>query len=317
MSRVLVTGGTGFIGVALCEHLARCGYLVRAALRAERPLPHYIGERVLTGELNSRTDWRAALEGVDVVVHAAARAHVLKETQENAKLYAETNARGTQCLARAAAQAGVRRFVFLSSIKVNGAQTHGRAFRADDEPQPADSYGRSKLEGEAALRRASAASDMEFAIVRSPLVYGPGVRANFLRLMHWVERGRALPFGAINNRRSLVSVWNLVDLIGVLLRHPRAHGKVWLVSDGEDLSTPELIRRLARALDRCPRLLAVAPQFLRLGARLGGRRAELERLCGSLVVDVSPTNELLQWSAPLTVDEALARTAAWYRSTPH
>jgi nucleoside-diphosphate-sugar epimerase len=315
MSRVLVTGATGFIGAALCEHLAAAGHTVRAAMRTRRVPPAGAAESIVTGDLGAATDWAEALQGVDQVVHAAARAHVFGDTPVNAESYLETNARATQCLALAAARAGVRRFVYVSSIKVNGEQTHGRAFRADDAPQPRDVYGRSKLQGETELRRVSATNAMQFAIVRPPLVYGPAVRANFLRLMRWIDRERWLPLGAIRNQRSLVSIWNLVDLIEVLVTHPLASGRVWLVSDGEDLSTPELVFRLARAMHRRPRLVPIPTGLLQLGATILGRKAEAARLSTSLVVDASPAFELLGWSAPLRVDEGLSRTAAWYHAS--
>jgi nucleoside-diphosphate-sugar epimerase len=314
MTRVLVTGATGFVGGALCERLARSGYTVRAAVRTDRGLPPGAAEKVVTEDLGPDTNWQAALTDVDVVVHAAARTHVLRDAAANARLYRQVNAQGTERLAQMAAQARVRRFVYLSSVKVNGEQTYGRAFRATDEPEPGDAYARSKLQAEAALRQVGAASDLQFAIVRPPLVYGPGVRANFLQLMRWVDKQRPLPFAAVANQRSLVSLWNLLDLIDVLMTHPAASGRVWLVSDGEDLSTPELIMRLARALQRKAWLLPVPPRALLLGGALTGKKSELARLCGSLTLDVTPTRELLQWTAPLTVDEALRRTAAWYRS---
>jgi nucleoside-diphosphate-sugar epimerase len=314
MTRVLVTGATGFVGQMLCARLAESGYLVRAALRAPRPLPSCIAEGAVTGSLGTATDWRPALESVDLVVHAAALTHVPRDTP--VEQYDEINAQGTGRLAQAAAAAGVRRFVYLSSIKVNGEENAQRPYRADDTPNPQDGYARSKLEGERQLRRAAAQSGMEAVILRPPLVYGPGVRANFLRLMRSVNRGWPLPFGAIHNRRSLVSVWNLSDLIVTLLRHPRAVDGVWLVSDGEDSSTPDLVRRLARALQRPVRLLPVPPALLQMCGVLAGRRAEMARLCGSLTVCTAATRAL-PWSAPVSMEEALVRTAAWFRAECH
>lgn len=314
MTRVLVTGATGFVGQVLCACLARSGYVIRAALRTDRPVPAWVAETSVVGEIGASTGWQEALDDVELVIHAAGRTHVLHDSAANADLYLETNARGTLRLAQEAAGAGVRRFVYLSSIKVNGEETAGRAYQPGDEPRPLDDYGRSKLRAEAALTSVAADTRMEAVIVRPPLVYGPGVRANFLRLMHWVDRQWPLPFGAVDNRRSLVSVWNLTDLLVNLLVNPAAAGRIWMVSDGEDLSTPELIRRLARAMRRRARLLYVPVSVLQLCASMTGARAEIARLCGSLTVDCAATRADLGWSAPIAMDDALARTASWYRS---
>jgi len=314
MRRVLITGATGLVGRALCPRLAEAGYRLRAALRTDRDLPSCIGEKVVVGDISLVTEWRPALADVDSVVHAAARTHVPRETPQNRALYEAVNAHATRRLAHAAARAGVRRFVYLSSIKVNGEATSQRPYQASDLPDPRDDYGRSKLQGETCLVQAAARTDMEAAIVRPPLVYGPGVRANFLRLMRWVDSQWPLPLGAIRNQRSLVSVWNLCDLIETLLANPRPVAGVWLVSDGEDPSTPDLIRRLGRAMQRVVRLIAVPVPLLQVCATLAGRRAEAARVCGSLRVNITATREGLGWSPPVSMDEALMRTAAWYRA---
>lgn len=314
MTRVLITGATGFVGQVLCEQLALCGYRLRAALRYDRPVPTCIAETAVVGDIGGATEWSRALEGVELVIHAAARTHVLRDVPHNEELFLATNANGTRGLARAAAQAGVRRFVYLSSIKVNGEETTQEPYRASDLPQPRDAYARSKLKGETHLAQAAASSGMQAVIVRPPLVYGCGVGANFLRLMRWIDRRWPLPFGALTNQRSLVSVWNLSDLIVTLLTHQKAAGGVWLVSDGEDLSTPELLRRMGRAMQRTVRLLPVTPRLLRVCGRLAGRGADTARLCGSLRVDMTATGDALHWSRPVSMDEALARTVAWYRS---
>jgi nucleoside-diphosphate-sugar epimerase len=312
--RVLVTGAGGFVGNTLCPMLAQAGYLIRAALRTDRPGPVAAAERVVVGDIGAHTDWTAALRGVDLVIHLAARVHVMQDGADAADLYLETNARGTQRLAAESARHGIRRLVHLSSVKVNGEETQDHAYSGADAPHPLDAYGRSKWQGEKALAAVAAATGLEAVVVRSPLVYGPGVRANFLRLLCWVDRERWLPFGGIRNRRSLVSVWNLCDLLIRLLDHSAATGRTWMVSDGQDSSTPELVRRIARAMGRRARLLPVPAALLRMAAGLLGREAEMRRLCGSLTVDIAPTRELLGWSPPLPMDEGLSRTVGWYRS---
>lgn len=313
MTRVLVTGATGFVGRVLCAHLAQRGYTVRAALRADGPLQEGIAEGCIVGEICGDTDWTKCLERVDVVVHAAGRAHLPNAYGAGAEQYLAVNADGTRQLAEAAGRAGVRRLVFLSSIKVNGEHTTGPAFRAADRAAPHDAYARSKLRAEELLRGAGARSGMEVVVVRPPLVYGSGVRANFLRLLRWVDSGRPLPFGRVRNHRSLVSVWNLSSLVASLLEEPAAAGRLWLVSDGEDLSTAQLAARLARALGRPLQLWPVPVPLLRVCGALIGRGAEVARLCDSLTVDITDTRTLLRWTPPYTVDESLARTVAWYR----
>jgi UDP-glucose 4-epimerase len=312
MTRVLVTGATGFIGGVLCEALARADYLVRGALRTDRAVPVAVAEKVIVGDINSTTDWTQALHGVDLVIHAAARSHVLHPAQSSANLYFETNERGTQRLANVAAQMQVTRFIYLSSIKANGEETSARAYTPSDEPSPQDDYGLSKWHAEQQVAAAAEHAGMEAVIVRPPLVYGPGVRANFLRLLRWVDHGWPLPLGAVRNTRSLVNVWNLCDFLLLVLKHPSAPGRTWMVSDGEDLSTPDLIRRIGTAMDRRVRLLSVPVGFLQLSAGLVGRRGELARLCGSLAVDIAQSRAQLGWSPCVTVDEALQRTVAWY-----
>jgi len=291
------------------------GHVVRAAVRRTAVALTGVAEHVAVGDIGRSTEWRPALAGVDTVIHLAARAHVLHDTDEASALYEETNALGTLCLARAAAETGVRRFIYLSSVKVNGEETDGRPYTAADEPRPRDAYARSKRRAESHLREVGAAKGMETVIVRPPLVYGPGVRANFLRLLGWVERGWLLPLGAIRNRRSIVSVWNLCDLLIGLVGNVRGDGETWLVSDGDDLSTPELVRRIAASMRKRVTLVPVPAAMLLASAALLGRRAEAARLCGSLVVDISRTRDVLGWTPPLTVDEGLARTAAWYLDT--
>jgi nucleoside-diphosphate-sugar epimerase len=314
VTRVLITGATGFVGRRLCESLSHQGYKVRAALRTDQNRPDYAAEHVVVGEIGGLTDWAAALEAVDCVVHCAARAHVAGDLSSESNRYMESNARGTERLAAACAQTGIRRFVYLSTVKVNGEGTLGRPFSRADAPKPADAYAVSKWVGETRLAEIAAASSMEIAVVRSPLVYGPNVRANFLRLLRWVHSRVPLPFGCIENSRSLVSVWNLCDLIARLIRDSIPKSTVFMVADGEDLSTPELIRRIGTAMRRRARLLPVPVAVLRALAAIGGRQSEFERLCGSLTVDISSTCSELGWTPPLSVDEGLARTVHWYLS---
>jgi nucleoside-diphosphate-sugar epimerase len=311
--RVLVTGATGFIGRFLCRALADRQHVVRAALRQAQLAPAGVAEQVVVGDIGRATRWGEALQGVDAVIHAAARVHVAGDAADDAGRYMESNVLATQCLAQAAADTGVMRFVLLSTIKVNGEQTASRPYTAHDEPRPRGAYARSKWLAEQSLTEVGARTGMHTAIVRPPLVYGPGVRANFLRLLQSVDAQRPLPLGAVANRRSLVSVWNLCDLLTSLLMIPAADG-CWLVSDGEDLSSPELVIRIARAMSRPARLIAVPPALLRLCGALVGRRDDVMRLCGSLTADISETRQRLRWAPPVPLDEGLARTVAWYLS---
>jgi nucleoside-diphosphate-sugar epimerase len=309
--RVLVTGATGFVGRHLCTTLVERGYAVRAAVRSEKA--DFGCERAVVGEIDSRTDWDAALDGVDAVVHLAARAHVMRG-DKSLDSFVRTNALGTQRLASEAARRTVSRFVYLSTVKVNGEKTGERSFTASDEPHPEDPYGVSKWLGEQYLREVAAKTRMQAVIVRAPLVYGPGARANFLRLMQLVDKGLPLPFGAVDNRRSLVNIWNLQDLLVNVLTNDAAPGRTWMVSDGDDVSTPELVQRLATALGRKVKLVAVPERVLRVCASMIGARAAIGRLCNSLTVDVATTRTDLTWSPPVSMNEALARTVQWYRA---
>jgi nucleoside-diphosphate-sugar epimerase len=264
----------------------------------------------MIGELGPDTCWDAALDGVDAVVHAAAHVHVMHPGPADLAAFERVNVQGTARLAERAAAAGVRRFVCLSSIMVNGTDSGARPFQASDVPRPANAYARSKLAAEEALVAIAAGTALGVAIVRPPLVYGTGVGGNFARLLRWSRRGWPLPLASIDNRRSLVSVWNLADFILLLLWHPRATGRVWLVCDGEDVSTPELLRRSARALGRRARLVPVPAALLNLTARLVGLQSEMQRLTGSLTVDCGAALRELDWRAPLSLDAGLARTVA-------
>lgn len=308
--RLLITGANGFVGRALCAEAASRRFAVQAATRLPCELPGAGASRAI-GAMDGATDWRAALAGIDRVVHLAARVHMMDDTSSNPLAeFRRVNRDGTLNLARQAAAAGVRRFVFVSSVKVNGESTApGRPFTADDAPAPLDAYGLSKAEAEAGLRALAQETGMEVVIIRPPLVYGPGVRANFAAMMRWLRRGVPLPLGAIDNRRSLVALDNLVDLILTCLRHPAASGQTFMVSDGEDVSTTELLRRMGRAMDCPARLLPVPAAWLQQAARLLGKGDVAQRLCGSLQVDIEKNRRLLGWQPPLTLDQGLKKAA--------
>jgi len=262
--------------------------------------------------LNPAADWQEALAGADVVIHAAARAHVLRESADSPiEVYREINVRGTLRLAEQAAASGVRRFLFISSIGVNGNRSDA-PFTERDNPAPLEPYAISKLEAEIELRELADKSGMELTVIRPPLVYGPGAPGNFDRLIRAVWRGIPLPLGAISNRRTLVGLDNLVDLIVTGVEHPAAANEVFLAGDGEDLSTTDLIRRMADALGVPARLIPVPSWTLESAAALLGKRAVAQRLCGNLQVDISKARQLLGWTPPVSVDEGLQRTAAHF-----
>lgn len=304
---IAVTGASGFVGRALCQALADQGVPFRALVRS--PDTHLPQARVI-GDIGADTDWAAALQGVSCIVHCAARVHVMQDTEADPlAAFRRVNVEGTRHLAHSAAQAGVRRLVFLSSLKVLGEQTApGLRFNSLTPPAPEDAYGRSKWEAEQALWAVSKLTDLEVVVVRPPLVHGPGVKANFLRLMQAVARGLPLPFGQVHNQRSLLALGNLTDLLQLCTRHPDAPGQTFLASDDQDVSTPDLVRELAAAMGRQPRLLPVPVSWLRWAGRLTGRLHQIERLIGSLQVDIGHTREVLDWSPRLTLQQGLRLT---------
>lgn len=309
-SRVLVTGANGFVGRALCEQLATAGYAVIPAVRRGSGLAN----EAVIGDMGPSTDWHLALAGCDAVVHLAARVHVMRESgQDPSALYRETNTEATLNLACQAAQAGVKRFVFISTVKVNG-EGRDEPYRETDVPAPEDAYAMSKWEAEQGLHRIAQETGLEVVILRPPLVYGPGVKANFLRLAQTVQKGWLLPLGAIRNRRSLLYLGNFVDAIRLCVEHPDAAGQTFLLDDGQPVSTPELVRALAHAMDRPARLLALPVRVLELAGTLLGRRAAVARLTGSLYVDDSVIRSRLGWTPPSTLQQGLAATVADWRT---
>lgn len=304
--KVLVTGASGFVGCSLVGALRDKGHQVVSAVR------HAQADAMGVGDIGPDTNWNSALQGVDAVIHCAARVHVMNDsTSDPLAEFRKVNVAGTLSLAKQAAIAGVKRFVFLSSVKVHGEVTQGGSqYTADDVSAPADAYGISKAEAESGLRLLARATGMELVIIRPPLVYGPGVKGNFSSLMSWVSRGLPLPLGAATaNRRSLVGLDNLVDLILTCVDHPKAANQTLLVSDGEDLSTADLLRRIGKALNRPARLIPVPVSILIIASRLLGKSSIAQRLLGSLQVDISKTCTLLNWKPPLSVDEGLRRAA--------
>ncbi len=304
----LLTGATGFLGSALVRELNRRKDMsLTAALRSQKP--SLCSTTHVVGECSADTDWSAALAGQQVIVHAAARAHIMKdEVADPLAEYRRVNVLGTLNLARQAAVARAKRFIFISSIKVNGEATvNEKAFGAYDKAAPEDAYGLSKMEAEFGLKQLAAETDMEVVIIRPPLVYGPGVKGNFASLIRQVEKGLPLALGAIHNKRSLVGIDNLVDLIIRCIDHPAAANQVFLAGDGEDLSTTELLRGVANAMGKPVRLIPVPAGLLQLAATLLGKKAMAQRLLGSLQVDISKTCEVLDWKPPYTVEEGLRR----------
>jgi len=315
MTKVLITGVNGFVGKTLSDELVIKGFNVNGTVRSVMSVdfPGAVTKFVIK-DIDSKTDWQNALESVDVVIHLAGRVHVMKDTAIDAlSEFRRVNVEGTLKLARQAVEDGVQRFIFISSIKVNGeGSILGQPYTPEDQPAPVDPYGISKREAEDGLRQLASETGMEVVIIRPPLVYGPGVKANFQSMMHWLDKGIPLPLGAIHNRRSLVSLDNLIDLIVTCIHHPAAANQIFIAGDGEDLSTTELLQRMAAALGKKAWLIPVPGFILEFGASLVGKQAITQKLCGSLQVDISKARDLLGWKPPVSVDEALRKTAQYY-----
>lgn len=309
--KFLVTGANGFVGRSLCAELLRQGHAVRAAVRSASSL---IAEaaRVVVGTIDGETDWTEALCGVGVVIHLAARVHVMHDESKNPlEEFRRVNVAGTEHLARSAAASGVKRLVYVSSIKVNGEATSGNdKFTEVDVPSPQDPYGVSKWEAELVLQRVAKETGLEVVIVRPPLVYGAGVKGNFAQMLKVLAKGIPLPLASVQNRRSLVYVGNLVDALILCATHPAAAGQTYLVSDGQDISTPDLLRRLAIAMGHPVRLLPCPLSLLKLAGRLTGKSDQVERLLGSLQVDSGKIRSELSWVPPYTLQQGLHMTVA-------
>ena len=306
--KVLVTGANGFIGGHLCAHLSAHGYEVRKAVRRLSPEP----DSFAVGELGEQTDWSAALEGVEVIVHAAARVHVLHEVVDDpVSEFLGVNVKATQHLARSAAKAGVKRLVFISSIGVLGNYSEA-PFSESDQPNPSNIYSMSKWEAEQALRRIADEMELDVVIIRPPLVYGPGVKANFLRLMEHVHQRHPMPFRMIHNARDFVSISNLCHFIEQVMEHPQAANQTYLICDGQAVSTPELISRLATLMGTSARLLPVPDSMLHLGAKLLSKERFYHSVCSSLRIDTRKAREELDWKPAESLQQGLEQTVQWF-----
>lgn len=319
MNIVLVTGANGFIGQELCTEMFRQGWHVKAALRTPHQLPSGINsdsdiKPVTVEQINKNTDWTAALSGVDVVIHLAARVHVMNDTTPDPLAeFLKVNLHGTSNLAQQAALAGVKRFVYVSSVKVNGEETHGQHnYTEQDTPVPQDPYGISKWEAEQALQHIAQDTGLEVVIVRPPLVYGPGVKGNFLSLLNAVNKEIPMPLAGMHNARSLVYISNLVSALMTCAAHPKAAGQTYLVRDCEDVSTTLLVKKIALALGCKNRSFYFPPSLLRTAAAVLGRSAQIDKLFGSLRVNDAKLRSELGWVPPYTLEQGLCATAAWY-----
>lgn len=311
--KTIVTGASGFIGKLFCVQMLRQGYSIKVAVRS-RALPIKNVEVEFVETIDASTDWSTILTEADVVVHLAARVHVMQETAEDPlEAFRKVNAAGTLNLARQAAQAGVRRFVFVSTVKVNGEETTSRPFSELDTPNPQDVYGISKMEAEQQLLALAEETGLEVVIVRPPLVYGAGVKGNFAQMLRVLDRRIPLPLASVHNIRSLMYVENLVDALVLCATHPKAVGQTYLVSDGEDISTPELLSQLSQTMGFPARLFPVPVWGLKLAAKLFGKGDQIHRLTSSLQVDSSKIRRELGWSPPFTLRQGLQETVKQFK----
>lgn len=321
MHNVLITGANGFIGRVLCTKMQVDGCHIRGTVRSLKQavsLPAGV-EPLQIESIDHTTDWSDALNGVDTIVHLAARVHIMNDTASNPlDAFRQVNVYGTEHLARMAAQAGVKRFIYISSIKVNGEETGLRTerqrlkFSEKDDPAPQDPYGISKWETEQVLHKIAGDTGLEIVVLRLPLVYGPGVKANFLRLLKLTKLGLPLPIRSLHNQRSMIYLGNLVDAIMVCMEHPIAAGETFLVSDGQDVSMPDLILTISVAMGKKPRLLSFPPVLLDLLGKVTGKSAEVERMTGSLRVNSSKIRSMLDWNPPFTMEEGIRETVKWF-----
>ncbi len=317
--KILVTGANGFIGKVVCRRLAESGRKVRGIVYPEN-VPQFEALKMIEtryiGDIGEKPDWTRVLDGMEVVVHLAGRVHVLRETaQDPQSEYDRINTEATKHIAETASDLGVKRFVFISTVKVNGESTPpDRPFTERDTPQPRDLYGLSKFNAESVLRLMAADRRLESVIIRLPLVYGPGVGGNFLRLLKLVEMGVPLPFGMLRNKRSLIFVENVADAIATCVTHEKAANETFLVSDAPPVSTPDLLRLIAGVMGKKVVLLPVPESLLRLLGVLSGKKGEVERLIGSLCIDQTKAENLLSWRPPFSIETGIKSTVSWYGS---
>lgn len=315
--KILITGVNGFVGKPLSMYLVAHGYKVLGAVRTNNFLNLFNVpfEIKVIGDINNSTDWKNCLVGIDCVIHLANIAHIISEQPNDSIAFTKVNTEGTLNLAYQAVAEGVKRFIFISSIKVNGESTIvGQSFNHNSKPTPVDSYGLSKFNAEIGLRSLANITGLEVVIIRPPLIYGPGVKANFLNMMQWVARGIPLPFGAIQNQRSMLGIDNLINFIELCLTHPDAAGQTFLVSDDCDVSTTELLEEISYAMLRPSRLLPIPQYFIEKFLILFGHRKISEKLCGSLQLDISLAKTLLSWKPPYSFKNQLKKTVLNYLS---